>query len=257
MGKVSIFLKIIQTVKNWHIVFLVYFGIYKKEFFSLYLKNGLKIKLRTKSTDLQAFANVWILKEYNVEGFEINKNDIIIDIGGHIGLFALYASLNCPSVKIISIEPYPQNFSLLVENLKNNKLDKLIIINKAISKSEKIISLFLDSLDDAAHSIYGKGKKSIKIKATTLGQIMKENQIEKCNILKMDCEGAEFEIIESLTNEELSKIDKIYLEYHLEENKNISLDLLKTRLEKINFIVNINPTNNNLGMLYAIKQIGT
>jgi hypothetical protein len=110
MSKLSIFLKIIQVVKNWQIVLLVYFGLYKKEFFYLNLKNGLKIKLRTKSTDLQAFANVWILKEYEVKGFEILQNEIIIDIGGHIGLFSLYASLKNPDGKIISIEPHPQNF---------------------------------------------------------------------------------------------------------------------------------------------------
>ena len=133
MGKISIFLKIIQVVKNWHIVFLVYFGFYKKEFFHLYLKNGLKIKLRTKSTDLQAFANVWILKEYEMEGFEIMENDLIIDVGGHIGLFALYASLKCPEGKVISVEPHPQNFSLLKENMSNNNFLKTKIVNKAIT----------------------------------------------------------------------------------------------------------------------------
>jgi hypothetical protein len=73
----------------------------------------------------------------------------------------------------------------------------------------------------------------------------------------MDCEGAEFEIMESLTNEELSKIDKLCLEYHLEKNETMYLDHLKTRLKKMNFTVIINPTNSNLGMLYAIKQIST
>jgi len=257
VNKISIFLKMISDVKNWYLIFFVYFGIYKKEFYVLNLKNGLKIKLRTKSTDLQAFANVWIVKEYDIEGFEINENDVIIDIGGHIGLFTLYASLNHANVKIIAIEPHPQNFSLLMKNLKNNRLDKIITINKAITKSEKTINLFLDSLDDAAHSIYRKSGKSIKIRTTTLGQIIKENQIKKCNLLKMDCEGAEFEIMESLTNEELSKIDKLCLEYHLEKNETMYLDHLKTRLKKMNFTVIINPTNSNLGMLYAIKQIST
>jgi len=125
MNKVSIFLKMMQIVKNWYLIFFIYFGIYKKEFYFLYLKNGLKIKLRTNSTDLQAFANVWILKEYEIEGFEILENDVIIDVGGHVGLFALFASLRCLNGKIISIEPHPQNFLLLKENMTNCKLNKI------------------------------------------------------------------------------------------------------------------------------------
>ena len=185
--------------------------------------------------------------------FEILEDDVIIDIGGHIGLFALYASLSSPNGKIISIEPHPENFSLLKENMINNNLHKIILVNKAITNSNKNIELFLDSFDDSAHSIYGSGKNSIQIKGITLRKIMQENQISKCNMLKMDCEGAEFEIIESLPDNELLKIDKLCLEYHLKGNNLSSLDILRNRLEKMNYNVNIKPTNNFLGMLYAKK----
>lgn len=253
MGKISIFLKIIQIVKNWHIVILVYFGFYNKEFFYLYLKNGLKIKLRTRSTDLQAFANVWILKEYEMEGFEIMENDLIIDVGGHIGLFALYASLKCPEGKVISVEPHPQNFSLLKENMNNNNFLKTKIVNKAITNSNNDIELFIDSQDDSAHSIHGTGKNSIQIKGTTLRDIMQENQVSNCNMLKMDCEGSEFESIESLSDDELLQIEKICLEYHIIDNDSSNLDNLRNRLKKIGYNVNIIPTNDFLGMLYAKK----
>ena len=253
MSKLSIFLKIIKIVKNWQIVLLVYFGLYKKEFFYLNLKNGLKIKLRTKSTDLQAFANVWILKEYEVKGFEILQNEIIIDIGGHIGLFSLYASLKNPDGKIISIEPHPQNFSLLKENLNNNGFTNIKILNKAVSNSNKNMELFIDSLDDSAHSIHRIGKNSIQIKGTTLHQIINENQITNCNMLKMDCEGSEFEIISSLSDEDILKIEKICLEYHLKNDDLFLLDNMKNRLKKLGYNVNIKPTNNFLGMLYARK----
>lgn len=242
-----------RIVKNWNIIFLVYFGIYKKEFFSLHLKNGLKIKLRTKSTDLQAFANVWIINEYKIKGFEILDNDIIIDIGGHIGLFALYASVMSPKGKIISAEPHPQNFLLLKENITENNLNNIVLVNKAISDSNKNIELFIDTFDDSAHSIYDNGRNSIQIKGITLEEIMNNNQISKCDMLKIDCEGAEFKIIESLSDNDLLKIDKLCLEYHLNENDIASLGSLKKRLKKMNYYVNIKPTNNFLGMLYAKK----
>ena len=205
MSKIIIFLDIVKIVKNWIVVFLVYFGFYKKEFFTLNLKNGISLKLRTKSTDLQAFANVWILKEYQKKGFEIQEDDSIIDIGAHIGLFASYASKKCPKGKVISIEPHPDNFSLLKYNISKNNFLKTILLNKAVTKNTEKIKLFVDPLDDSAHSIIKNEKNSIDIEGISLRDIMKQNDIKICNMLKMDCEGAEFEIIKSLLDEDLAK----------------------------------------------------
>ncbi len=253
MNKIFIFLKMMKIVKNWQVIIFVYFGIYNKEFYILNLKNGLKIKLRTNSTDMQTFANVWILKEYEVDDFIISDSDVIIDIGGHIGLFALFASSKLKNGKIISIEPYPKNFNLLDENMKNNNFQNSILINKAISNTDRNLELFVNSLDDSAHSIHGSGEKGIQIKGITLNQIIQEYEITKCDMLKMDCEGSEFEIIASLSDDELLKMDKICLEYHLKEHNESLLDLLKNRLEKNDYNVNIKPTNKFLGMLYAKK----
>lgn len=254
MNKILIFLKTMQIVKNWSVVFCVYFGIYKKEFFSLYLKNGLKIKLRTRSTDLQAFVNVWIINEYRIKGFEILENNVIIDIGGHIGLFALYASIISPNGKIISIEPYPPNFLLLKENITNNNLNNIIFINKAVTDSNKNIELFIDTCDDAAHSIYSNGKNSIRIDGITLEEIIIKNKISKCDMLKMDCEGAEYEILKNLPLEYFKKIDKIIMEYHMVDRFPEKLEVVKTILVSQKFEIKINATTPDMGILYASKN---
>lgn len=254
MEKLSIFLKMITVVKNWHLILFVYAGIYKKEFFSLELKNGLKVKLRTDSTDLQAFANVWILKEYENKHFEISENDVIIDVGGHVGLFALFASTRIQNGKIISVEPHPGNFSLLQENMDNNELHGVVLVNKAVANSNGTVRLFLDGHDDSAHSICGKGDNSIQIEGVTLNKLVRDAHVSKYNVLKMDCEGAEFEIIESLSDDELARIEKICLEYHLNGAGLSYLEKLEDRLKKMSFAVSNIPTNNHLGMLYAKKS---
>ena len=82
------------------------------------MRSGIKIMLRVNSTDLMAFTHVWLLKEYERPGFEIKNNDIIIDIGGHIGLFALYSSQFCKSGKIYCFEPIKENFDMLKSNIE-------------------------------------------------------------------------------------------------------------------------------------------
>ncbi|NDF27798.1 MAG: methyltransferase FkbM, partial [Nitrosopumilaceae archaeon] len=90
--KIIILLKAIQTIKNWRTFIDLYFRKIKSDYTVLEMRNGIKVKLRTDSTDLMAFVNVWLVEEYKKQGFEIKDKDTIIDIGAHIGLFALYAS---------------------------------------------------------------------------------------------------------------------------------------------------------------------
>ena len=73
-------------------------------------KNDLEIKIRVNSTDLMALTNVWMIKEYELEKFCIKNNDIIIDIGAHIGLFSLLVSDSSPKGKIFSYEPIEKKF---------------------------------------------------------------------------------------------------------------------------------------------------
>ena len=84
-----------MIIKNWHLYVALYFNRVKNEYVILELRNGIKIKLRVNSTDFMAFTHVWLLQEYYRYGFEIKDNDVIIDIGAHIGLFTLFSSQFC------------------------------------------------------------------------------------------------------------------------------------------------------------------
>ena len=86
------------------------------------------MKLRTNSTDLMAFTSVWLDEEYSKPKFEIETDDVVLDIGAHIGLFTLFASQFCTNGKIYCFEPIKENFELLQENIKMNNLENVIIL---------------------------------------------------------------------------------------------------------------------------------
>ncbi|KAF6246720.1 methyltransferase FkbM [Nitrosopumilus sp. b3] len=252
-SKFKIFVNLTKIIKNWYIIPLIYYGLIKNEFSILELKNGIKIKIRTKSTDLQALVNVFVIEEYQFPGFEIKENDIIIDIGGHIGLFALYATKNCKKGKIFCYEPVKKNYHLLKDNIEMNNISNVNHFNLAVSNDQKEIKIFL-SEDDAGHSIIQSEKKFEIVNSTTLKKIMDVNNIEKCNFLKMDCEGAEFKILESLPDEYFIKIKKIVMEYHLFNNNYNSYEKMKERLQDLNFDISVKEYSKNLGLLYAIQR---
>ncbi len=247
MNRLLILLKSIQIVKNWYILPLVYFKIFRKKYYILNLKNGKKIKLRNNSTDIHTFTNIWIIEEYLQIGNQ--KNKVIIDIGAHIGLFSIYAQ-RCNPKKIIAFEPIKENYNLLKENILLNKIENIKCYNVAISDKTSEVEIYFNQ-DFAAHSLIKKEGHSRKVKSMSLENIFNENKISECDILKLDCEGSEYLIFETLPDNYYNKIKKIIMEYHIFDSDYKHLEKLKNKLEKMNFILKTNSTNEYMGMLYA------
>jgi len=215
-------------------------------------KTGLKIKIRTNSTDLMALTNVWMLNEYAVEDFQLAKNDTIIDVGAHIGLFSLLVSQFCKTGKIFSFEPISDNFNLLMSNLKLNHTENIHPFNLAVSKNTSSVDLFLSS-DQSAHSIFSSDSEPTTVKSISLQRIFDENKISSCKLLKLDCEGAEYEIIDSLPLEYFDKIENIAIEYHVADSKpELAKDLI-SKIKNAGFTIKTRPHHNDMGFLIATK----
>ena len=250
--KLKILIKAIQNLDNWYIFPLVYFGLIKKDRIFFRTKSGIKITIRPNSTDLDTFSLIWLLKEYNKNGFKIGKNDIVIDIGAHIGIFSLYASKFCVNGKILCYEP-SENFQLLQSNISQNQIKNIFPHNIAVSKSNDVIALYINP-DNTAHSICDSTSKSIQVKSRTLQNIFDSNKLEICDYLKLDCEGAEYEIIESLPNEYFKKIKQIYIEYHFSDSKHDELDNMIKKLELMSFSIIKESLEQGIGTIFAVNK---
>ena len=230
----------------------MYYKLINDEFVIFETKTDLKIKIRVRSTDLMALTNVWMINEYEIEDFEINANDTVIDIGAHIGLFSLLVSQLCKTGKILSFEPISENFDLLVSNLKLNHVNNVLPFNLAVSKNLGRLELFLNN-DQSAHSIFSKNLKSISVESTSLQKIFDENKISSCKLLKLDCEGAEYEIIDSLPPECFDKIQNMAIEYHLADTKPELVKNLIAKIKNAGFKIKTRPHYNDMGFLIARK----
>ena len=251
--KLKILIKAIQNLDNWYIFPQLYFGLIKKEYVWFNTKSGIKIKIRSNSTDLDTFSLIWLLKEYNKHGFKIEKNDIIIDIGAHIGIFSLYANQFCKNGKIFCYEPSTENYELLQSNISQNQIKNIFPNNFAVSQSNDSVKLYI-SPDNTAHSIYDSTSKSIQVKSRTLQNIFDSNKLEICDYLKLDCEGAEYEIIESLPNEYFKKIKQIYIEYHFSDSKHEMLENMIKKLDQMSFSIIKEPLEQGMGSIYAVNK---
>ena len=249
--KTKILIKAIRVIKNWHLYVALYLNLIKSEHIILESRNGMKIKLRVNSTDIMAFTHVWLLHEYDRSEFEINDTDIVIDIGAHIGLFALFASQFCKNGKIYCFEPVKENFRLLEANLILNNIKNIIAVNAAISTNNENVIIYLNE-DESGHSMYVTGSKKIQVKSFTLQDVFDSNKLQKCDFIKIDCEGEEYEIIDSLSIPYFDKINKMCIEYHFVDTKPELLQNMINKLET-SYAVHTRKILPSIGFLYAKK----
>jgi len=251
-SKLQMFLNSRKIFKNWYIYPQVYFKLTKKEYVIFETRTGLKIKIRVDSTDLMALTHVWMIKEYYNDNFQIDKNDVVIDVGAHIGLFVLYASQFCKNGKIFCFEPIKENYNLLLDNISLNNIKNIFPYNIAVTKKTSIAKIFLNE-DESGHSMFIENKSFVQVDSKSLFDVFADNRIEECNFLKLDCEGAEYEIIESLPSDFFSKIDKTVIEYHMADTKPELLEGLIKKLKQLSFTIHTRPLFSDIGFLFARK----
>lgn len=197
-----------------------------------------KFKLRPNSFDSVAILENWILKEYTRIPDLIKGNMTIIDIGAHIGATSIFLATQEENVKIFSFEPLPENFELLKYNIKLNGLqDKIFPFRLGVARKKGKRLFFRERVNLGASSLFPRNHQSTKkemIKCITLKEIFNLNKIRTCGLLKIDCEGAELEILLNTPRSIFKKIKNIVLEYHL---KKAEMQKLRKFLELNHFKV--------------------
>ena len=251
-SKVRVFARSWNILKNWYLYPLVYFKLTKKDYVIFETRSGLKIKIRVNSTDLMAFTHVWMIQEYSDDNFSINNDDVIIDVGAHIGLFALFASQFCKNGKIFCYEPIKENYKILIENIEMNQIQNIFPNNLAVTKKTSRVKIFLND-DQSGHSMFIQNKNFVEVDSKSLSDIFIDNGIKECDFLKLDCEGAEYEIIESLPSDLFTKINKTAIEYHMVDTKPELLEQLINKFKQFSFSVHTRSLFADIGFLFAKK----
>lgn len=215
-----------------------YLGSWNKKTIVYNIDNKTKFKLRVNTTDKLVLLEVWRTKTYIDQDFNIKKNDVVVDIGANIGAFSILAARKASDGRVFAYEPNKKNYSLLLKNKSLNNLHNLLVFNLAVAGEKGHVDLFISKLNDCAHSIYSAdSKKSVKVKSIGLRDIFAMNNLKRINYLKIDAEGAEYDILLNTPAEIIRKVDKIVLEYHDQLNRDHDYNDLKEYLEGNGFKV--------------------
>ncbi len=179
---------------------------------------------------------------------------LVVDVGAYIGdTLALFASWGAR--KILAFEPHPELYQLAQKNIALNHLeDRVVLRNEGVSSQDGELNIKEDSEAGASagFGLYQSDRgRTVPIQLVSMKKILEE--LGRVDVLKMDCEGSEFEILEGLSIGELKKIKVIGLEFHRDPSSII------TKLESAGFEVKIiNVLKPGQGLLSAVtKQEGS
>jgi len=173
---------------------------------------GEKIDLiLTELSNLVALYVVFIKRDYDIKtGVPV---ETIIDLGGNIGLSAIFFTLKYPNSSIYVFEANPNTYKLLSKNVA--PFSNISSYNLAVAGSSKDRDLYLVEGKSTMSSFVnrvGSGASSIRVKAKTLDDIVKDLDIHKIDLLKFDIEGAEFEVFHNSNS--LNIVDTLIGELH-------------------------------------------
>lgn len=200
-------------------------------------------------------------KQYNPPSFEIKPYDTIVEVGGHIGSFSVYAARKAPQGRVVVYEPDPGNFTYLQKNIHLNKLSNITAKKIAVAAKNETRIFFPSTVNTAESSMYAvKGRgQGIQVPTTTLSHMFEEHAIGSCDFLKLDCEGAEYEILFGTPASCLKKIQKIAMECHNPSYFNIAdphytQEDMKTFLCNNGFVVTEVKENAMHSLLFARRN---
>jgi len=127
-----------------------------------------------------------------------------------------------PNAIIHVFEPFAENFELLTKNIRDSSLNNVDAEMKAIAGRKGKVNLNISSQNTGGHSIVFQEDSATSVEAIPLSEVFETHKISRCDLLKMDCEGAEYEILFSTPTEILDKVQTIVMEYHNTKEHNYS-----------------------------------
>lgn len=185
-----------------------------------------------------------------------NENPVIIDCGANIGLSVLYFKKTHPNALVYSFEPDTRNFDYLSKNVTSYGWEKSVHIYKQLVSDSAGFEYF-EELGNAGSKIVSEDQQNsqtVKIEKIRLKDFV-SNLNTRIDFLKLDIEGSEFQVLPDM-KELFPKIDKMYIEFHCEENDFVKMyEYIKLHIgEEFRFQISTNFTEDQ-NIYHSLEKI--
>ena len=187
---------------------------------------------------------------------ELEPDDVVYDIGANVGMYTCFFSECLQPNQVVAFEPHPSNLASLRSNLELNNTDA-IVIERALSNTNGTAELKVASQErgEGKHSLaIDSDEETITVELAAGDQLIESGEIPAPTVLKIDVEGAEYQVLQGLEQTLQSDLCRlIYVEVH---PKHLNCyDTSPKDVEKLlkgpNY--NVNPLQNQNRSEYFVK----
>ncbi|MES2647655.1 MAG: FkbM family methyltransferase [Bacteroidota bacterium] len=222
--KISRYSKLFKEVKNWQQYLLFKTSIFREDDFTFKFRNGFNLNVSRKMLGpfRECFFDDVYLKHFDHADFP--PQPLILDIGANVGFSALYFFYQFPGAAIHSFEPMP--FCQKVIEKYNQQFPSFnwSLHKYGLWKTTGSLEFFTDSTDDfstvSGVNASGERQKRITVQVKAIAEIFEENNFRNIDLLKLDCEGAEYSILYNMPDAMLNAIKRLAIETHHSEESN-------------------------------------
>lgn len=202
----SDFWRVIRATKNWYGIIPVVTRLRRQA--TIEFKNGLKFYYVRGLFSVEHFLE----QPYRIA--EVKGRDVV-DVGAFSGDSSIYFAWR-GARRVFAFEPVPASYKMANMNIRLNGIDNVQVFNEAIGAVEGNLSMPVDTPGSSSFSSSEKSNihsEAVRIPIRTLDSIVRDFELEGA-VLKMDCEGCEYEVIPNANDDTLRCFTQIILEYH-------------------------------------------
>jgi FkbM family methyltransferase len=190
--------------------------------FSTCLDTEITCLLREGTIDFNVIHGCTVDDNYGLRNLAFKDGDVILDLGAYMGgVSLLLASFN-KKLTVYAYEPMQENFDLLTRNAELNGLSNIIAHPLAISHKKGKVRLYYADITTKTGQIQHfvgnaanvTARDYTEVDATTLQEIFREHNIQRCKLIKTNIEGNECNILRECPDDVLKRVDHIIGQHH-------------------------------------------
>ena len=187
-----------------------------------------------------------------VPEYQPRSSDTVIEVGSHIGTFTVLIARQVD--RVYAIEPSRETFDYLRINCLLNRLDNVRPFHLALGQERGLATLYHDRENWGHTTMKQLTHESETVPMATLTDFMADQEIDRCDFLRMNCEGAEFPILLCTPPETLERVDAMLVSYHC-DLVSVPLESLVAHIRRAGLEVEIrNRTSPYHGWLVAFRR---
>jgi len=208
-------------------------------------------RARCRLDEFFPFVEVFALRAYDVRCIKWPEVRTIIDVGANVGAATLWFARRAPHATIISVEPASGVVSLLRHNIHANRLQSRVRIVAAALAGQSGTVEMTSSGPSVSRKVNRESRKAERVRAISLKELLDQHAFGEVDLLKLDCEGAEFDVLLSSDDRVLRRNRVIAGEYHAPNRANVTR--LLGRLEEAGFTTAAS-NGSPLGVFEALRK---